>query len=164
MKVALRLQGNDIGHALQQLPEAVAFTAQRNALIAGAELIRSAAAALAPRGDGPVHLSDSIIIDALTLSEVDRSADFVGRDAVVEVGPNLPHFYGYFLEYGTVKMGARPFMRPAFDNHASAALNITLSRLWEHIRDAAASGNGTSTTRPWTRWRAASRTVGSRNL
>jgi HK97 gp10 family phage protein len=31
----------------------------------------------------------------------------------VEVGPTAPFFYGKFLEYGTSKMTARPFMGPA---------------------------------------------------
>jgi HK97 gp10 family phage protein len=31
----------------------------------------------------------------------------------VEVGPKAPFFYGKFLEYGTSKMTARPFLGPA---------------------------------------------------
>lgn len=33
-------------------------------------------------------------------------------------------FYGKFLEFGTSKMAARPFMRPAAENHAIAAVDV----------------------------------------
>ena len=38
-------------------------------------------------------------------------------------------FWGYFLEYGTVNMHARPFMRPAFDAFREQAINIQIGEL-----------------------------------
>jgi HK97 gp10 family phage protein len=42
-------------------------------------------------------------------------------------------FWGKFLEFGTVHMPARPWMRPAFDASAAAALNITFVELKKGI-------------------------------
>lgn len=38
-------------------------------------------------------------------------------------------FWGYFLEYGTVNMSARPFMRPAFDAFKGAAIDVQINEL-----------------------------------
>jgi len=38
-------------------------------------------------------------------------------------------FWGYFLEFGTVNMSARPFMRPAFDATREAAVNVQIEEL-----------------------------------
>lgn len=38
-------------------------------------------------------------------------------------------FWGYFLEYGTVKMTARPFMRPAFDAFREQAITVQIDEL-----------------------------------
>lgn len=40
----------------------------------------------------------------------------------VEVGPNKDGWYGKFAEFGTVKMRARPFMAPGFENAKERAL------------------------------------------
>jgi HK97 gp10 family phage protein len=40
------------------------------------------------------------------------------QDDSVFVGPSFKDaFYGYFLEFGTSKSAAKPFLQPAFDNH-----------------------------------------------
>ena len=38
-------------------------------------------------------------------------------------------FWGYFLEYGTINMQARPFMRPAFDAFRQQAIDIQIGEL-----------------------------------
>lgn len=42
-------------------------------------------------------------------------------------------FYWRFVEFGTKKMAARPFMGPAFDAHAQGAINIFKARLKTRI-------------------------------
>lgn len=155
MKIGASIQGcADLEKRLRSLPEAVSFKVQRDALVAGAEPIRLEASILAPRDQkaGPPHLADHIIIDALTPGEVEKGIDTVPGHAVVEVGPNANHFYGYFSEYGTARQPARPWFRPAFDRKSSQALNIALTRLWESIRRFASVGGSSVGT------------VGSRNL
>ena len=38
-------------------------------------------------------------------------------------------FWGYFLEFGTVKMSPHPFMRPAFDATREGAINVQIEEL-----------------------------------
>lgn len=126
--------GADMSKRLLSLPSAVTAPHQRTALMRGAELVRAEAEIHAPRGPhGGEHLADHIVIDAVTDAELDRSVDFVGAHAVVMVGPDRKRFWGYFLEYGTVKMRAQPFMRPAVEIKGQPALTVALSHLWELI-------------------------------
>lgn len=48
-----------------------------------------------------------------------------------------PAFYGRFLEYGTSKMKAQPFMRPAFGPNVGKALEAFKTRMAKGIEDAA---------------------------
>ena len=57
--------------------------------------------------------------------------------AGVEIGPTKEFFYGYFWEFGTVKLPARPFVRPAFDAHQDETLARIASSLGAVILDAA---------------------------
>ena len=42
-------------------------------------------------------------------------------------------FYGQFIEYGTVKMAARPFLRPAYDAKKQAALDAAETVLGQKL-------------------------------
>lgn len=148
MKVGVKLQGGaELRRTLESLPHAVTGPHQRQALKAGAEVIRAEAEALAPRGHGE-HIADHIVIDALTDAELDRG-DLQGAHAAVLIGPEKRFFYGYFLEFGTAKMGPQAFMRPAFDTKVRPAMTVAMSKLWQSIL-AVTKGNVS--------------TVGSRNL
>ena len=46
-------------------------------------------------------------------------------------------WYWRFVEFGTVKMSARPFLRPAFDMKKNDALTAIKTRLAERIEQAA---------------------------
>lgn len=135
MKISATLQGfEELKRTMNRLPTAVTEPIQRAALIKGAEVIRAEAAALAPRGSGAEHLADHIVIDALTVSELDKNVEVdPGTEAVVQVGPAKGFFYGYFLEYGTVKMRAQAFMRIAVDSKSGQAMQIALTRMWAAI-------------------------------
>lgn len=122
MGVSVSLEGFD--NILEKIKEmgARAGPAENKALHAGAEIIQKAASQKAPRSSSPrqpargsqswrtgKHLADNIGITRVKMDE------YGGK--YVEVGPgpgdNSPFFYGKFLEYGTSKMSARPFMGPA---------------------------------------------------
>jgi HK97 gp10 family phage protein len=55
--------------------------------------------------------------------------------AVAEVGTNVE--YGAHLEWGTSKMAARPFLRPAFDNNATKIVGV-IQRMFKHAIEGAA--------------------------
>jgi HK97 gp10 family phage protein len=48
-----------------------------------------------------------------------------------------PAFYGRFLEFGTSKMAARPFLRPAFENNTQTAIDAVKARLAKAVELAA---------------------------
>lgn len=49
--------------------------------------------------------------------------------ALAAIGPGPEGFYGRFLEFGTVRMAARPFMRPAFDGSAPRAIETMRQKM-----------------------------------
>jgi len=101
----ITLEGmEDILDRLKELGQRAA-PAENQALYAGAKIVRDNASRRAPRSAGTKeHLADNI---AISEPKQDENSKYV------EVGPKAPFFYGKFLEYGTSKMTARPFMGPA---------------------------------------------------
>ena len=101
----LTLEGMDeILDRLKELGQRAA-PAENQALYAGAKIVQESASQKAPRSlEAKEHLADNIVI-------CEPKQDESGK--YVEVGPKAPFFYGKFLEYGTSKMTARPFMGPA---------------------------------------------------
>ena len=93
------------------------------AMMDGAEIVRSAVAGSAPHRTG--QLSGNI-----TISERGR------KDYSLRIGPSGAGFYGRFLEYGTSKMSARPFVRPAFDGVRVQAQQSIQESIWRAVQDA----------------------------
>jgi HK97 gp10 family phage protein len=99
------LQLHGMEQLLRQL-EQVGSEAERvkkDALLAGAEVVQQAASERAPRDTG--KLAENIVISDIK------------EDGTVDIGPDRDRFYGLFLEFGTSKMSARPFLQPAFEEN-----------------------------------------------
>lgn len=138
--------GQDIARRLALLPAAASRTVQRNALRKGAEPIRAAMEAGAPRDPkaSAPHLADNIVIGTRTKTRQNEG------ETIVEVGPALQpsdHFYAFFQEYGTAFAPAQPFARTAFDLNTRKSLNIVVAELWASIRMKLGLGGGVSTQR-----------------
>ena len=91
-------------------------SALKEAILAGAQPIHDEAELIAPRSDNPTevgHLADHIEI------EVAKSTP---STCLVRIGPDEDHWYGRFSETGTVKMAARPYLRPALDTKQKEAI------------------------------------------
>lgn len=52
-----------------------------------------------------------------------------GGEPYVQVGPGKDGWYGKFVEFGTVKMKAKPFMEPGYENSKDAALDTIQEEL-----------------------------------
>ena len=52
---------------------------------------------------------------------------------VYQVGLAPKAFYGMFVEFGTKKLAARPFLRPAFDGKISEAIAAMKQKMWAGI-------------------------------
>ena len=128
MQISVSLTGLStlLQNLQHELPEALDVPTLRRALLAAGEPIRHGMAVLAPRGPDAPHLAESMLTKPLSPSELEAVTD---DTAGVEIGPSKDFFYGYFWEFGTVKHGARPFARPAFDAHQRDALRILEQRL-----------------------------------
>jgi len=89
---------------------------ENQALYAGAKIVKHNASQRAPRSAAAKeHLADNIVISEAKQGEGNK---------YVEVGPKAPFFYGKFLEYGTSKMTARPFLGPAQAESKGEVLEI----------------------------------------
>lgn len=97
--------------------------ALETALRDGGEIVQSAIQSSAPVRTG--QLTGSI-----TISKQGREKHSI------RVGPSGRGFYGRFREYGTSKMAAQPFMRPAFDGVRVEAEAAISDALWRAVQEA----------------------------
>lgn len=89
----------------RELDRAMAGDVLEEAVLEGAELIREDASQRAPRKTG--NLARNIIKETMQKDQ--------GK-ATAGVGPNKDAFYGLFVEMGTSKMDAQPFLFPAYES------------------------------------------------
>ena len=134
MNVDFKVDGlRELDKALNRLPLKARGSVIRGALNKAATPIAAEARRLAPRRKeepenrkyGPLRKS------------IRKSASTPrGRNnytAEVKVGPSNRAYYGRFLELGTSKMAARPFLRPAFESKSQEALDIFRREMRERI-------------------------------
>jgi HK97 gp10 family phage protein len=84
------------------------------------EVVLNSAKTRAPVGDkprdgkNPIHMKDTIRLDARIPSEKDKRSDYVNEtDAAIAVVSVKKSAVSLANEFGTSKRGARPFLRPA---------------------------------------------------
>lgn len=95
----------------------------QDALMEGAEIVQEAISSGAPYRTG--QLSGDINIS----KESDPKYS-------VRIGPGKAGFYGRFNEFGTSKMAAQPFVRPAFDATRSKAQDAVGKAIWAKVEEA----------------------------
>lgn len=101
-------------------------------LVMGANVILDEAQALCPVDTG--YLQSTGFIQA------------VGND--VQVGFEAP--YASYVEFGTYKMAAQPFLRPALDNAETAALEAIVDSIESHFRSGIGGGGAQTQAGPGT--------------
>jgi HK97 gp10 family phage protein len=123
------------GENLKKLGKEMAGEIMREAMMAGAEVLRAEIERNAPVGTGPkrpkrVRLSQNIVIyDSHDKTELFQSN--LDQDIRFLIGPSKRAFHGFFEEVGTSTQPARPFIRPAFDSKAEEALRTVEAKLAE---------------------------------
>ena len=121
----------------------------RNTLVPAAkvamESVYNSAQSRAPVGDkprdenNPFHMRDTIRLDARIPSEKDRRSDYVNEtDAAIAVVSVKKSAVSLAQEFGTSKISAHPFLRPALQENANAVINVLKSQLASRIPDYAA--------------------------
>ena len=125
--IAMKFAGGaELAAELNKLPTRLSRSLVRESLRYAAERhLQPAMSRLAPRDTGGGrHLADEILV---------RTAHGPGGLPAVAVGPSRGTFYGGHLEFGTMKMAARPFARPAFDQTSEAMLQTIARDLWTEL-------------------------------
>lgn len=127
----------ELAAALRELPERVAKNALRSAVAAGASEIRKEVRAHAPVDSGLLkkNIYQKQIREA---SGATQQTFYVGvksgkarnKDGTKK---ELP-FYWRFMEFGTSKLPAAPFLRPAFEKQKDAAIKRIGEKLDERIQ------------------------------
>ena len=150
----VHIQGLDqLARAMKELPKRVARNSLRAAVYAGAKVIRDqaklkapvAVAPLGPNQPPPGTLKRSVIMKQIPeLSSAERQTFFVTvrhgkkyRKQGKKGQLSQDAWYWRFVEFGTVKMAARPFLRPAFESKKRAAVQAIQDRLAQRIEQAA---------------------------
>ena len=151
---SVQVQGLDqLAKALKELPQRVARNGLRAAVYAGAKVIRDEAKLQAPVATGDLGadqpprgtLKRSVIMKQIPeLSGAQKQTFFVTvrhgkkyRKQGKKGNLSQDAWYWRFVEFGTVKMSARPFLRPAFEMKKHEAVTAIKTRLAQRIEQAA---------------------------
>ena len=127
----------EVGRMLKQLPTLVKERVAARAVLEGAKVVRDEAIMRAPQDTG--LLRANIRVAKRSRGVPDLSVKYVvfvragkktrgksrgGRRGGSRAATRLP-YYWYFLEFGTSKMAARPFLLPAFAARVQDAANTS---------------------------------------
>ena len=152
--IKVEIEGlKELQAALLELPKKTAKNALRSAVNAGASVIRKDARKRAPVYTGPVSaghpppgtLKRSVIQKYIRELSNDFQTTFYVtvrkgkkyREQGKKGNLSQDAFYAYFVEYGTAKMTAKPFLRPAFEATKDEALQAMMAKLKERIEQEA---------------------------
>lgn len=143
----------ELSDALKELPNRIARNALRQSVYAGAKVIRDEAKTKAPVYTGPVsagHPPPGTLKRSIIMKQIPEKSSLVQQTFYVAVRHGKKYqrqgkkgtlsqdaFYWRFIEFGTVKMPARPFMRPAFESKKQLAVDAIKARLATRIEEEA---------------------------
>ena len=128
----------ELADALRELPLRVARSSLRGAVSSAAALVRDKAREIAPKLTGEMARDIQIKRARTSGNELLRArydvfvrAGKKSRLSGKARGVDKDSYYWRFVEFGTSKMAARPFMRPAFETTKSAAVE----QIKEYLKD-----------------------------
>ena len=141
--VTVKIEGlSELGARMKTLTSDVNNRIARAATAAGAVVIRNAAQQKVPVDSG--NLKKNIIVKRLPKGEAPLTSEHIvtvrkGKLTSKQKGSGLKDaYYGSFVEYGTAKMPAQPFMRPAYDQNKEKAAEAIKDRIRKRIEKAGA--------------------------
>lgn len=141
--VTVKIDGlSDLGKRLSTLSADMQGKVARAATAAGAVVIKNAAIQKAPEDTG--NLKRNIIAKRIPKSQTDLSSEHIvtvrkGKKTAKQKAAGIRDaYYASWVEFGTVKMAAQPFLRPAFDQNKETAVDAIKNRLEARIKKAGA--------------------------
>ena len=114
----------------------------RAATAAGAVVIKNAAIRNAPRDTG--NLAKNIIAKRLPRGEAQHTSEHIvtvrkGKLTAKQKATGMRDaYYGGFVEFGTVHTAPRPYLRPAYDQNKTQAVEAMKSRIEARLKKAGA--------------------------
>lgn len=140
--ITVRVDGlAELGERMRTLATKRALSACASATGAAAKVIKEAAKANI-RSSPSIQtgsLLDAVIVKKVPKGQTTLTSEHLvtvrGRGkAITKKGQKIPLApYARFVEQGTVKMPAEPFLRPAFDTQGGKALNVMVDRLEQRL-------------------------------
>jgi len=119
--------GKELVNALKQLPKALRKSALKSMLRKVAKPVLADARTRVPVRTG--GLRDSLAIGT-TLTKRQRRFSIKTGDAQIFLGAGKGGAHAHLIEFGTSKMSAKPFLRPAWDANKHKALKDAQKILW----------------------------------
>lgn len=139
----------ELQEALKELPDRIARNVLRGSVNAGATVIKKEAATRAPVSTGPVsqgHPPPGTLKRAVYQKQIKELSNNVKQTFFVGVRQGKKYqkqgkkgnlsqdaFYWRFVEFGTAKMAAKPFLRPAFEAKKEEAVSAIKAYLENRI-------------------------------
>lgn len=121
MKVTTKVDGlKELDRALNQLPDKVHNRVLQSAVTSSIRKARKAIKTAAPRGAVPSQASEQYGPLHKNLKVGKARTKKSRKSAFVSTGKA---FWGYFLEYGTRSIPARPWFVPAFERSQAAMMD-----------------------------------------
>ncbi len=143
----------ELQDALKELPERIAKNALSSSVYAAAKVIKDEAKQRAPKFTGPVsqgHPPPGTLGRSIIMKHISEKSDKYQQTYYVLVRHGKKYqaqgkkgtlsqdaFYWRFVEFGTVNMAAKPFMRPAFESKKQAAIEALKQKLATRIEEEA---------------------------
>jgi len=106
MKFSMTLVGaNELRRHMQKMCDDIAMKTRRETYAAGLDVQKTARMRLKGKEGGTKAWKTGFLANSIIVEKLDNGM-------MVEIGPTAP--YGPYVEYGTCKMPARPFLHPAW--------------------------------------------------
>ncbi len=137
--IEIKVEGlAEMRRALLELPVELQKGPLRAAVSAGAKVVQDKARELAPEDTGTLKRAIYRTRSKEGSSAVQEMAIVGARSGKRLRRRGLDAYYWRFLEFGTSKMAARPFLRPAFDTTMSQQVEAIAQKLKAGIERAVA--------------------------
>jgi len=121
----LEIKGaKELEKVIRMLPRKMGEDVLVRATRSGATIVKNEIKKRAPVGKGPAHPKYGRLKNNIKTTKIKQR----GGAATIAVHTGKA-YWGSFLEFGTSKMSARPFFRPAFDSRWPKALDKIGERL-----------------------------------
>lgn len=134
--VTVKVEGlKELERALKELPRATAKNVMKRVLMQAGQPVADKAESMAPVESGALQKAIGIG-GKLTRRQKASSPKQSAVEVYIGVGRALPQ--GHLQEFGTVRHGPQPFLRPAWDGGKMAVLEDIKSLTWAEIEKAAA--------------------------